>query len=69
MYILSIINLRNIYARTRIIYISVKIVMAHQNIQLIKILDAKVNQGKNKTFMHNYGLSIQYLIKIPQYYY
>ena len=27
--------------------------MAHQNIQFIKILYAKINQGKNKTFMHN----------------
>ena len=27
--------------------------MAHQNIQFIKILHVKINQGKNKTFMHN----------------
>ena len=27
--------------------------MAHQNNQFIKILYAKINQGKNKTFMHN----------------
>ena len=27
--------------------------MVHQNIQFIKILYTKINQGKNKTFMHN----------------
>ena len=41
--------------------------MAHQNIQFIKILDAKINQGKTKTFVHNKSLYIQHLIKIPHY--
>ena len=40
--------------------------MAYQNIQFIEILYAKINQGKNKTFMHNESLYIQYLTKIPQ---
>ena len=40
--------------------------MAHQNIQFIKILDAKINQGKNKTFMRNESLYIQYLTHILQ---
>ena len=40
--------------------------MARQNIQFIKILYAKINQGKNKTFMHNESLYKQYLTKIPQ---
>ena len=41
--------------------------MALQNIQFIKILYAKINQGKNKTFMHNGSLYKQYLTKIPHY--
>ena len=41
--------------------------MAQQNIQFTKIPDAKINQGKNKTFMHNESLYIQYLTKIPHY--
>ena len=40
--------------------------MTHQNIQFIKILDAKINQGKNKTFLHNESLYIQHLTKIQQ---
>ena len=41
--------------------------MAHQNIQFIKILYAKINQGKNKTFMHNERFIHTILNKIPHY--
>ena len=39
--------------------------MAHQNNQFIKILYAKINQGKNKTFMHNERFMHTILSKNP----
>ena len=41
--------------------------MAHQNIQFIKILHAKISQGKIKHSCTMTGLYIQYLTKIPHY--
>ena len=42
--------------------------MAHQNIQFIKILHAKIIQGKNKTFMHNERFMHTILSKNPTQY-
>ena len=56
----SIKNLTKNYKHTSFqsILISLYITYGTPNIQLIKILDAKINHGKNKTLMHNESLYI-----------